>query len=256
MSQINQYANEALTIGNDDFFDLDVQTGLPAPNGPYRSEKLKYGTLVTQLATDLGAGNLGTVNLTQTDSDRYYDGINKRLTWQRMRKFFIEMPDYGDESPDNHGMRVQRDHGGAARSKNRLMTEFLSLALAGNKSFMRIFEEGRVDFRDGGIGVGDGTIPLSVTSGNSSNAGILALFSSEDKPVIVTDYLIPEEPTVFEPQNSAIFWFRSSSKGVLFPTMGTIQRDAIPTPEQGLMLFNTDVQKMQVNTATGWQDMN
>ncbi|MBK9735085.1 MAG: hypothetical protein IPO92_09030 [Saprospiraceae bacterium] len=42
------------------------------------------------------------------------------------------------------------------------------------------------------------------------------------------------------PENSAILDLSSTSKGFLLPRMTTVQRDLIPSPTQGLKIFNTD----------------
>lgn len=53
-------------------------------------------------------------------------------------------------------------------------------------------------------------------------------------------------------QNCAILEIESTSKGVLFPRMTTTQRDAIPTPQNGLMIYNTTTNKFNGYAAGAW----
>ena len=86
MAQINQYPIEidgANPLGPEDFFDVDKFTGDIPPNGPFQSQKVTYGYLVTQLGNDLvGLGNnLGNANLNQTDAQRIYSGNAQNILW-------------------------------------------------------------------------------------------------------------------------------------------------------------------------------
>ena len=54
------------------------------------------------------------------------------------------------------------------------------------------------------------------------------------------------------PNASALLDVSSTTKGFLPPRMTTTQRDAIATPSQGLMIFNTTTQSLEIFTAYGW----
>jgi|CXWL01.1.fsa_nt_gi hypothetical protein len=54
------------------------------------------------------------------------------------------------------------------------------------------------------------------------------------------------------PNTSALLDVSSTAKGFLPPRMTTVQRDAIATPSQGLMIFNTTTQSLEIFTAYGW----
>lgn len=55
------------------------------------------------------------------------------------------------------------------------------------------------------------------------------------------------------PVDSAILHIESSEKGLLIPRLSTIERDAINSPEIGLLIFNTDVNEFQFwNTGNIW----
>ncbi|MGB0871469.1 MAG: hypothetical protein ACPGSD_17910 [Flavobacteriales bacterium] len=61
---------------------------------------------------------------------------------------------------------------------------------------------------------------------------------------------------------SAIVELKSSNKGFLIPRMTTIERNVIPSPIEGLMVYNTDRKAIQIyrenvgasNTLSGWFD--
>jgi len=60
MTQINQYANETLTLGGDDFLDVDKDTG----GAVYQSNKLRASTLISLLGNDFLA-SCNTVTISQ-----------------------------------------------------------------------------------------------------------------------------------------------------------------------------------------------
>lgn len=252
MTQINEYATEALALGAGDLFDIDKDQG----GGNYISEKVSFGTLQTALG---GGSNLGNTDLVQSAPQRTFTGGDKNLLWDQLRRYFIELSEWGDDPLA--GFLVNQ---GGLPGNNRTMAEINK----NGKVAFRVFENGHVevspdfwavDGQVGGLAVGDGSISLANVSGNQSNAGVLALFASQNNPSVFTDVIFPELPAVFEPQNSAVAWFRSITKGVLMPTMSEIQRDAIVTPEIGLQIFNLDANKMQCYTGigvSGWSNMN
>jgi len=51
----------------------------------------------------------------------------------------------------------------------------------------------------------------------------------------------------------AIAQFDSTTQGILFPRMTTVQRDAIPAPIPGLVIFNTTTNKLNVRGALAWE---
>jgi uncharacterized protein (TIGR02145 family) len=54
------------------------------------------------------------------------------------------------------------------------------------------------------------------------------------------------------PDNSAMLDVKSTSKGFLPPRMTTLQRNAITSPANGLMIYNTDEKIMNVFNGTSW----
>jgi hypothetical protein len=56
-------------------------------------------------------------------------------------------------------------------------------------------------------------------------------------------------------QSSALLQVDSTTKGVLFPRMTTILRDAISSPANGLVLYNTTTNKLQCYNGSTWNDL-
>jgi hypothetical protein len=54
---------------------------------------------------------------------------------------------------------------------------------------------------------------------------------------------------------SAVLDISSTTRGVLFPRMTTTQRDLITTPADGLVIYNTTTNKLQVRAAGVWVDL-
>ncbi|MFN9114744.1 MAG: beta strand repeat-containing protein [Bacteroidota bacterium] len=54
---------------------------------------------------------------------------------------------------------------------------------------------------------------------------------------------------------SAVLDISSTTRGVLFPRMTTAQRDLITTPADGLVIYNTTANKLQVRAAGVWVDL-
>jgi hypothetical protein len=54
---------------------------------------------------------------------------------------------------------------------------------------------------------------------------------------------------------SSAFEVASTTQGILFPRMTTAQRDLITTPADGLVIYNTTTNKLQVRAAGVWVDL-
>jgi hypothetical protein len=57
------------------------------------------------------------------------------------------------------------------------------------------------------------------------------------------------------PSAAALLDVSSTTSGFLPPRMTTAERDAIGTPPNGLMLYNTTTDKLQVRAAGAWVDL-
>lgn len=57
------------------------------------------------------------------------------------------------------------------------------------------------------------------------------------------------------PSSSAALQINSTTSGVLFPRMTTTERDAISNPIDGLVIYNTTANKLQVRSSSAWVDL-
>jgi hypothetical protein len=57
------------------------------------------------------------------------------------------------------------------------------------------------------------------------------------------------------PNGSGALEINSTTQGVLFPRMTTTQRNAITTPADGLVIYNTTDNKLQVRASGVWVDL-
>lgn len=55
-----------------------------------------------------------------------------------------------------------------------------------------------------------------------------------------------------EPDSSAILDVKSDTKGLLPPRMTTLQRDAISNPVEGLIIYNTDSEIIELFNGIAW----
>lgn len=58
------------------------------------------------------------------------------------------------------------------------------------------------------------------------------------------------------PHNSAMLDVKSTNRGLLLPRMTTAQRNAIASPAEGLVIYNTDDKALNVFTGISWWSMN
>ena len=78
----------------------------------------------------------------------------------------------------------------------------------------------------------------------SITASIGNAFEIKDGPFVIGDRVKPDA--------SAIFQVESTTHGFASPRMTTVQRDAIASPLEGLMLFNTNTTTLQIYSGGSW----
>jgi hypothetical protein len=242
MTQINQYPVEATTIKDDDYFDIDKFD----PDLGFESQKTKWSTIKNQILADGAFKNLGSNDLTQVDPTRKYNGLGNQLDFDNMNGVNIEI----ENTNTGNGFTVRRNFAPRAQRK-------LSSWANDTHTHTSIYEDGTFHSERGNTFFGDGTLSPAVTVGNQMNSGALSLFASTNKPSVFTDVIFPDLPPYSD--QSKLVWFRSTTKGVQFPVMTTTQRDLIPAPTVGLVIFNDTLNKMQVYTGvgvSGWSNMN
>lgn len=243
MTQINQYPLEATNLGDQDLFDIDY---FDSSGGTFETKRIKWGTIKVQLTADGFAQNLGNSNLTQTAGTRFFNMDSGSLIWQNAENFEIQPDGSGGVG---HWINYQ----GAPETGGRTVAN--EQIPAG--SIKRVFTTGSRAYRalnNGTFWFGDSST-IGQFSGFQPPNAFHATFISQNKKVLFTDYAIT---AVSDPSDS-IAWFRSTTKGVLFPNLTTIARNAIPTPRLGLVIYNTDTNRMQVYDGTppsGWSNMN
>ncbi len=94
---------------------------------------------------------------------------------------------------------------------------------------------------------------LSGVVGTFSNHPVVFFTNSTAKMRISTSGQIGIGTSA--PDASAALDVTSTTGGILFPRMTTAQRDAIASPENGLVLYNTSTDKLQVRAAAAWVDL-
>ena len=121
----------------------------------------------------------------------------------------------------------------------------------------------------GDIDINDALIPFEDNSHNLGNtmnawAEVFAYFLESRPGVDLTLIpgknllLLPDESNhlvgigTTTPDPSAALDIVSSSRGLLPPRLTTAQRDAIPAPAAGLIIFNTDTRKHEAYDGTAW----
>ena len=55
--------------------------------------------------------------------------------------------------------------------------------------------------------------------------------------------------------NSAMLDIKSTSKGMLIPRLTSIERNAIPAPADGLVVYDTDTKGFWYHNGTSWIDL-
>lgn len=260
MAQINQYANEAANIKDDDFFDLDLETS----PGVYQSNKLKWGTIKTQLTIDRPEllRNLSNFNLTQTDNFRTYDLENsKSFEWRNAENVSTVLSGEGvlgraARYNPNPTTTPPLQGNGATLDAELTGGQFIkrSWITTGSRAYRTLSPIVGGQPNGGCYWFGDHT-NTGIFSGFQPNANYHAVFAAQDKQTMFTDVSFSSGETA--PQD-AIVWFRSLTKGVLFPNLTEAARNAIPTPRLGLVIFNTTANALQVfdnSLPNGWKSL-
>jgi hypothetical protein len=255
MTQINQYTNEVTdAAGSNPLFpgDLfDVDKLIDQDLGVYESQKMQWGTLLTYLAG--GGSNYGNADLTWT-ANRIHNANNyASAEINQLSKIFEMLP----PNDSGNGFQVSRPGPGIDDA------DFINIFNGGGGTWKYFDNGSTVSYggRDQNSFFGDDTAIGSPFGSYHSNRNFVHTIATENRKAVVTDIpILPESlvPIGTDPED-AIFWARSISKGVLFPTLTEDARNAIPTPRQGLVIYNTDTDKMQVYTGiglTGWSNMN
>lgn len=244
MAQINQYANEAANIKDDDFFDLDLETS----PGVYQSNKLKWGTIKTQLTIDRPEllRNLSNFNLTQTDNLRIYDADNGDLRYENLDGLNFDITGSGATGKKTTFFGLTTSNV-KMKTESTLTKDIAYVYPSGTRAYRHSEPTATYWFGD--------TSGIATWIGSQPQTPFLATFISQDKKTCFTDSVLPPATVDI---NDSVAWFRSTTKGVLFPNLTEAARNAIPTPRLGLVIFNTTANALQVfdnSMPTGWKSL-
>lgn len=101
------------------------------------------------------------------------------------------------------------------------------------------------------VGIGETTpaSKLSVKGGLSVGNGYSTIAAPTDGAIIKGQVGIGTA----SPNSSAVLDVTSTTQGVLYPRLNTTQRNAIPSPPQGLTIFNTSTSCLEFYVGTAWQ---
>jgi len=141
---------------------------------------------------------------------------------------------------------------------------------------MRITADGKVGIGtstpDARLAVYDGTVPVQIISGNGTVVQYVGYASGSfsfsgngsNHPFgLLTNNIVRIHMAAdgkvgvgtVSPDASSALDVTSTTGGVLFPRMTGTQRDAIGSPANGLVLYNTTTNKLQVRAAGAWVDL-
>jgi hypothetical protein len=121
-------------------------------------------------------------------------------------------------------------------------------SLAGNVAFGAISPSNLIIFTNAAAASG-GTGSLTIRGGGYDTAADI-LFIDKNGSVFKNGYVYVGSSTI---NSSAITQIDSTTKGFLPPRMTTTQKNAISSPAQGLMLFDTTLVKLCVYSGTAWE---
>jgi hypothetical protein len=57
------------------------------------------------------------------------------------------------------------------------------------------------------------------------------------------------------PDNSAMLDVKSTTHGILIPRLNDVQRNAIPSPATGLLIYNTTTNRFNIYNGSGWYEI-
>jgi hypothetical protein len=245
MPQINEYAVECLVLKEDDLFDIDKFTNQDPPTGPFQSQKLKYSTLLAQLQSELDAQNLGNSDLVQGPGliSRNYDASGGQLQFNKLASYNINL----DPAVLTTGFKVEQ--------VSNLPPVVGNMVQSWQKDGLNIgsvYEDGSFAMRRGAHYFGSDALGGLGSTSQPDNR-FLAEFRNVNKS---TRFGQTAAIAGVVPQDAIVEFH--GNKGVLFPNLSTAQRNALPTPRVGLVIYNTSNNSLQLYNGlggTGWQNL-
>lgn len=172
------------------------------------------------LAQDIDPEN----HIARVSNETPGSGTNRKIKYKTLKEFFAQLPKFSLEDSDD--------------------SQEIRLSYKGSDGVVRY------------LVISNGLTGLSHNNDEGTGVyfheGLVELFNVGKGIIIDTDGDVAIGASDVEP--CAILELKSTSKGVLHPRMRTAQVDAIVNPVPGLEVFDVDVDKKKIFTATnGWE---
>lgn len=264
--QINQYPNTVTKISDFDYLDLDVFISA----GVYQSSKILGSSIINQLGSNFANSNL------ILTGNRLHDGVANRLTMTNFKDMTFatsvaptlglasfNFNGFGSNSSDvthdfnstsgltarmygDHSVRFFGNVGfnGAGTSTSIGITSNGDTAGQFNGTAYGIKGTGVI----GGEFSGSGGLNASGTSYGILAESVSGVAFKSNGVAFIEEYGLG---STIDP--SALFQLNSTVKGFLPPRMTTTQINAIPSPIEGLMVYNSTLGALCFKDSTGWR---
>lgn len=160
----------------------------------------------------------------------------------------------GDPGVGIMGTRVSADWLNAVQAEITAVIEQAGLTLdkaQQNQLYAAVIEHIYNEAITGTVGTTAGRVPVSSGTGGKEVAASQAELDGSGNlgnlaGVVIGNLLAARDA-------SAALEISSTTKGLLPPRMTTAQRDAIASPSQGLAIYNTDTDALEIKRATAWR---
>jgi len=208
-------------------------------------------------------GNIGIGTTSPTSlSDRF--GLSVNGTNGGFADFMVSGTSKGRIIADANNFYIQGLANGSLIFESN-STERMRITSSGNVGIGTTSPSSALDV-NGNVRIGSGTLSVPAYSfRNSTNTGFY--LTDDGTGALINVGIGANNVATFKhngnvsigttsPDASAILHLRSSSKGFLPPTMSQGERDSIGGPADGLVIYNTDTQTINVFTsASGWKSL-
>jgi len=245
--QINEYPIALTNLQNVDLFDVDRWDGVAY----YESAKMTWADLKATIQSSLTTTNIGISDLLITDNIRKLklaggtsgqsfgvwstDGTSGKLIVYGTGDTYIQNRIVVGYDPNLLGTTWGNAFAAPASSISKAFTVGTTNL---SSDLMNVFIDGRWEF-------GSLAGPIHSMGRNNDNHYI---FNTNGKGLLIG---ANNDSTV----TGALLELRSTTLGLVFSRMTTVQRDAIVSPTISTTIYNTTVSKLQCWDGTIWNDL-